>query len=351
MALLGNKPQYNMAGGAVPQQGQGFDIQGLLGNPLLHAGVGLLGSQKGQGAQAALQGLMQGQQVQQSFADRKKQEDQAALAAAKEAKLQELSASLPEQYAEGGISGVIPSLLGNPETMNIGLKAAGVGAAQGAGDPAAVREYQYFQSLAPEQQAEFLRVKRAQQMFGAGGVQYGVDQGSGAVSQLVDPNQIAQTAAQIEGAKAGATTTAKAGAEATAQAPQAIENADNMLAVLDKAINHPGRKLATGFSSTFNRFQPAGSAAKDFLTVADQLKGSAFLQAFESLKGGGQITEVEGKKATEAIARLNEAQSEGEYLSALKEFKAIIQRGKERAAGKLGGGSKASGGAVNWSDL
>jgi hypothetical protein len=42
-------------------------------------------------------------------------------------------------------------------------------------------------------------------------------------------------------------------------------------------------------------------------TFLDQIGGAAFLTAFETLKGGGQITEVEGEKATNAIARLSTA--------------------------------------------
>ena len=38
----------------------------------------------------------------------------------------------------------------------------------------------------------------------------------------------------------------------------------------------------------------------------DQIGGQAFLQAFESLKGGGQITEIEGTKATTALTRLTD---------------------------------------------
>lgn len=338
MSLLDfTKPQYNMAGGRTNPQG--FDIQSLISNPLLHAGVGLLSSKKGEGAQAALQGLMQGQQLRQSFSDRAKKD-------AEDKRLQDLSAKLPGLFASGGTQAIAPELMGNPETMALGLKAAGVGAGTQS-IPASLQELAALQNMTPEQQDQFWKVKRAQQTFGAGGVQYGIDPRTQAVAPLVDPNQVAQTAATIKGAEAGAATTAKTQAEATAQAPQAVESANNMLTVLDKAINHPGRKLATGFSSVFNPVQPAGSSARDFLTVADQLKGSAFLQAFESLKGGGQITQVEGEKATQAIARLNEAQSEGEYLKALKDFRAIIQRGKERAEGRLG----SSDGAVNWSDL
>ena len=72
----------------------------------------------------------------------------------------------------------------------------------------------------------------------------------------------------------------------------------------------------------------------NFRVVADQLGGKAFLQAFESLKGGGQITEVEGKKATDAIARLNRAQSDSEYEVALNDLRGVVGSAYKRATGK-----------------
>ena len=77
-----------------------------------------------------------------------------------------------------------------------------------------------------------------------------------------------------------------------------------------------------------------GTEAADFTVLLDQIKGKQFLEAFETLKGGGQITEVEGRKATEAMARMNTAQSENEFKAALQEFKGIVQQGVERAKQK-----------------
>lgn len=114
-----------------------------------------------------------------------------------------------------------------------------------------------------------------------------------------------------------------------------IQGVEDSLNVLDKAINHPGRATATGLSSVIDpRNVIPGTQAKDFQVLKDQIGGKAFLQAFESLKGGGQITQVEGEKATAAIARLNTAQSDKEYLEALNEFRGIVAKGYERLAGK-----------------
>lgn len=109
---------------------------------------------------------------------------------------------------------------------------------------------------------------------------------------------------------------------------------DAQLGVIDKALNHPGRETVTGLSGVLNPTNyMRGTDARDFQVVNDQLQGAAFLQAFESLKGGGQITEVEGKKATDAMARLNTAQSDGEYKKALEELRGIMAGAQSRLGG------------------
>jgi hypothetical protein len=105
----------------------------------------------------------------------------------------------------------------------------------------------------------------------------------------------------------------------------------NQIAVIDKALMHPGRQTATGLSGSIDpRNYVPGTDATDFRAVLDQIGGSAFLQAFESLKGGGAITEVEGKKATDAIARLNRAQSDAEFETSLNDLRKVMVDGYER---------------------
>lgn len=72
----------------------------------------------------------------------------------------------------------------------------------------------------------------------------------------------------------------------------------------------------------------------DLVEKIDQLKGKAFLQAFETLKGGGQITEREGLAATKAIARLERKQSPEAYRESLKALRSVIQRVRARALGQ-----------------
>ena len=72
------------------------------------------------------------------------------------------------------------------------------------------------------------------------------------------------------------------------------------------------------------------------------------MQAYQGLKGGGQITEVEGKKATDAISRMNTAASEPEFRKAVEDFQTVIKQGLYRAKAKAGG-KQSSMSAGGWS--
>jgi hypothetical protein len=111
-----------------------------------------------------------------------------------------------------------------------------------------------------------------------------------------------------------------------------LQKADQAIGLVDELIASPGRETATGLSATLDpRNYLAGTDATNFKVRLDQVKGQAFLEAFAGLRGGGAITEIEGQKATEAIARLNTAQSDDEFKSSLIELKGILAKGKERA--------------------
>lgn len=117
-------------------------------------------------------------------------------------------------------------------------------------------------------------------------------------------------------------------------AMKAVNQADQMLSSIDGILNDPALDNATGLLSPTQRIP--GTDAYRFGTRARQLEGQAFLQAFESLKGAGQITEIEGTKATQAIGRLDTAQSADDYREALAELKGVITAARGRAANRAG---------------
>jgi hypothetical protein len=105
--------------------------------------------------------------------------------------------------------------------------------------------------------------------------------------------------------------------------------------LVGQLLAHPGLDAATGLSSWLDlRNYIPGTDAKDAQYRIEQLSGNAFLEAFQSLKGGGAITEIEGAKATAAMARLQRAQSDAAYREALNELQGIFRVAYERATGK-----------------
>jgi hypothetical protein len=132
--------------------------------------------------------------------------------------------------------------------------------------------------------------------------------------------------------------------------PQVEAAAARMFKQIAGVENDPNLGSVTGWQASF---PTVFAKSVDTEERIKQLSGGAFLQAFESLKGGGQITQPEGEKATAALARLqNLKQSDAGFKQALADFKAEVQALVELARKKAGGGAApeqaASGG---WSGL
>jgi hypothetical protein len=157
--------------------------------------------------------------------------------------------------------------------------------------------------------------------------------------------------------------------EAERALPGAIATAEQTLTLIDEMIGDArvskdgkkwevpkgGRDPAEGFTNYVGAGVPGmrfleGSDAASYERRQLQIEGKTFLEAFESLRGGGAITEVEGAKGQQAISRMNKAQSEVEYVKAARELQEVVRKGVERARAKAGvaaGGGGAAGGGSN----
>jgi hypothetical protein len=157
--------------------------------------------------------------------------------------------------------------------------------------------------------------------------------------------------------------------EAERALPGAIATAEQTLTLIDEMIGDArvskdgkkwevpkgGRDPAEGFTDYVGAGVPGmrfleGSDAASYERRQLQIEGKTFLEAFESLRGGGAITEVEGAKGQQAISRMNKAQSEVEYVKAARELQEVVRKGVERARTKAGvapGGGGTAGGASN----
>lgn len=125
-------------------------------------------------------------------------------------------------------------------------------------------------------------------------------------------------------------------AQAKIDLPGAVATAQEQLRLLDELKNHPGRKQV-GWHDPLGR-APLIPSTKgyDASNLLEQVKSGAFMTAFETLKGGGQITEKEGQVATAAITRMDRATSRAEFDKALEDYRGVIKLGVDRASQKAG---------------
>lgn len=231
----------------------------------------------------------------------------------------------------------------SPEVKEM-LVAYGAAISSGSNDlPSDVRSYQFYKGLPENDRSDFLNVKRAGQKFeGGGGSQY-TRLPDGRVVELISPElatgRDATRAGAMQGAKDQASIESipvrgeaereqekiKRQVEARSKLPVAREAASRALAVLETLETHPG--LAGGTGLDWRRSKIPGTAEFDFAQKIEQARGGAFLEAREQLKGGGPITDYEGRNAERALANLEQAQSQEAFVQALAEYRGALVRG------------------------
>lgn len=149
-----------------------------------------------------------------------------------------------------------------------------------------------------------------------------------------NPEFQAQKAASVAGAKLQAANAA----QAKIDLPKVVQQGEQTIKLIDDLLAHPGFNVSVGAKSPVGKvasFIP-GTDAASFDIAQKQMLGKQFLEAFESLKGGGQITQIEGEKATQAMSRMDKSNSQEEYTKSARELQGIIRDGIGRAKQKAG---------------
>lgn len=130
-------------------------------------------------------------------------------------------------------------------------------------------------------------------------------------------------------------TEGKAAGEAVSSLPADLMQADQTIKNINELLTSKGLNSIVGSVDQFRPSWTMGADGRDALTRLKQLQGGAFLQAYGLLKGGGQITEVEGGKAQDAMARMDRSLDEPHFRAALKDFRDAVEQGvakmKQRA--------------------
>lgn len=150
-----------------------------------------------------------------------------------------------------------------------------------------------------------------------------------------------------QGYSAGAREEAKSQVQSTNGMQTLIDGAQTKLELINRIRSSSALDSVTGLIQGSVDPRALGQDGADLAALIDQLRSQAFLQAFESLRGGGAITEIEGQKATDAIANLSRVQSKEAFLAQLATLENTLLRGIASAYAKssgyyggIGGGSQ-----------
>lgn len=202
----------------------------------------------------------------------------------------------------------------------------------GAADPAAIAEWKYYAGLSPEDQRRFLELKRSQNPYVLGDVAGGkvkFNKQTGQFERVTTASQEASGAATVAGARAGAEKTAEQQAGAQFDLPRVEQNVAQAKKDIEDLKNDPSLKYITGAASLAPTIPGTGQARA--ISKYEQIKGQTFLQAYQQLRGSGQISDTEGRKAEAAVGRLNRAQNTTDFVAALSELEDVLDSGLAKA--------------------
>ena len=110
--------------------------------------------------------------------------------------------------------------------------------------------------------------------------------------------------------------------QAQQELPTALLAASNDKKRINELLNHKGLSGVVGVPNALGMLP--GTSENDFKALLKQVQGGTFLTAAKSLKGTGAMSEIEGAKAEQAVARLQTAQSENAFKEALKDYESSI---------------------------
>lgn len=117
-------------------------------------------------------------------------------------------------------------------------------------------------------------------------------------------------------------------AVATAQTtlPSDLNAVDTAIDTARSLRNHPALGMRTGGWSVLPAIP--GTPGASFEAYKEQVLGQGFMSARQALKGAGQITDFEGKKAEQAQIRMKAAQTPQDFQKALDDYIGALERGR-----------------------
>jgi hypothetical protein len=166
------------------------------------------------------------------------------------------------------------------------------------------------------------------QISSVGGVPVAVDKRTLTTSELapiadVAGNRAAVASAEVQG---------KAQGQAAFDLPTVEQRAS---LAINSIADLKSRNIGQRFGMQGKLYAIPGTDGADVQGLVNQVVSQAFLNAFDQLRGGGAITEMEGRAATAAVTRLqNQDITVGEALKAMDELQRYYQKGIQIARQK-----------------
>lgn len=113
------------------------------------------------------------------------------------------------------------------------------------------------------------------------------------------------------------------------------------IALLDNLTNHKGFSDAVGFKGLSSAYglkeKPvAGTNAAGFNALFNQIKGKQFTSTVATLKGLGALSDAEGRKLEQAVAAMDTATSEADFVKARDAYKLTLKTALDIAEKQAG---------------
>jgi len=156
------------------------------------------------------------------------------------------------------------------------------------------------------------------------------------INEIVSREDATSANASSAGAQAVSTALAEDAVGAVINLESTQANARTMSDLFSRIRNHRGREavLDSNLGTLNPMLRIPNSAELDFNSILKELQGDVFMTAYKGLKGGGQITEIEGEKAEQAIQNMTLNQSKEQFMESLDILENIVMQATREATNK-----------------
>ena len=175
-------------------------------------------------------------------------------------------------------------------------------------------------------------LSRIDKIPGPGGSTQIRDRGTGGLEAVTTLPEMVEGAEQIAAAEAQG----KDIGTKEAELPTLETNFQHHLDSLERLLEHPGFEGGVGLGAWNPLRLVPGTTENDFRLALENMKGQLYAMAYETLKGGGHITEFEALQVSRGLAALDASLSEDEFRKNAGNLKDLITnlRGSVRRRAK-----------------